>query len=136
MDIAEDEVDLESGFLLRPQAIPQAAPVTPPPPGGQPGQPPLPGSGPAPVTAGAGAGAAVISETPTAAAGVAGQKVVELSFTADRNGLFAAWNALANLADLAGKVVVSVRAESEQGFDPSKLQNGVLEPLREADLIP
>jgi hypothetical protein len=29
-----------------------------------------------------------------------------------------------------------VRAESEKGFDHSKLQNGVLEPLlREADLI-
>src|SRR5207249_6994872 len=29
-DIAEDEVDLESGFILMPQAIPQSAAVTPP----------------------------------------------------------------------------------------------------------
>jgi len=36
---------------------------------------------------------------------------------------------------LAGKVTVTVHAESEKGFDKSKLQNGVLEPLREADLI-
>jgi hypothetical protein len=49
--------------------------------------------------------------------------------------LYTAWNAIANLADLAGKVAVSVRAESEKGFDRNKLQNGVLEPLREADLI-
>ena len=42
---------------------------------------------------------------------------------------------MANLADMSGKVAVSVRAESEQGFDKSKLQNGVLEPLKEADLI-
>jgi hypothetical protein len=35
----------------------------------------------------------------------------------------------------AGKVKVTIRAESEKGFDKAKLQNGVLEPLREADLI-
>jgi len=29
----------------------------------------------------------------------------------------------------------SLRAESGKGFDRGKLQNGVLEPLREADLI-
>jgi hypothetical protein len=60
---------------------------------------------------------------------------VELSFTADRNGLFTAWHAMANLADMAGRVHVTIRAESGKGFDKAKLQNGVLEPLREADLI-
>jgi hypothetical protein len=30
---------------------------------------------------------------------------------------------------------VNLRAESVEGFDKNKLQNGVLEPLREADLI-
>jgi hypothetical protein len=54
---------------------------------------------------------------------------------ANRNSLYTAWNAMANLADLAGKVIVTVRAESPKGFDNSKLQNGVWEPLREADLI-
>ncbi|OFW15717.1 MAG: hypothetical protein A3F70_15730 [Acidobacteria bacterium RIFCSPLOWO2_12_FULL_67_14] len=61
--------------------------------------------------------------------------MVEFAFSADRNQLFAAWNALANLADLAGKVSVSVRAETNDGFDRSKLQNGVIEPLKEANLI-
>ncbi|WP_161952779.1 hypothetical protein [Moorella stamsii (nom. illeg.)] len=56
-------------------------------------------------------------------------------FVADRNQLFTAWNALANLADLAGKVSVIIRAEREDGFDRIKLQNGVIEPLKEADLI-
>ena len=60
---------------------------------------------------------------------------MELTFSADRDQLFTAWNALANLADMAGKVSVSVRAEAADGFDSSKLQNGVMEPLREADLI-
>jgi hypothetical protein len=58
-----------------------------------------------------------------------------LNFSANRDQLFAAWNAIANLADLAGKVNVTVRADSAEGFERSKLQNGVLEPLRESDLI-
>lgn len=42
---------------------------------------------------------------------------------------------MANLAEMAGQVTVTVKAQSETGFDKSKLQNGVMEPLREADLI-
>ena len=42
---------------------------------------------------------------------------------------------LANPADLAGKVSVTGRVDSAEGFDKDKLHNGVLEPLREADLI-
>jgi len=71
--------------------------------------------------------------SPTEASGA--QKCVEIIFSADRNQLFSAWNAIANLADLAGKVNVTVRADSAGGFDKNKLQNGVLEPLRESDLI-
>jgi len=35
----------------------------------------------------------------------------------------------------AGKVTVTVKAEKADGLDKAKLQNGVMEPLREADLI-
>jgi len=63
------------------------------------------------------------------------QSTVELAFSADRNQLFTAWNALANLADMAGKVTIIVHAASEAGFDQSKLENGVWEPLRETKLI-
>ncbi|MGD0649737.1 MAG: DUF499 domain-containing protein [Verrucomicrobiia bacterium] len=123
--VADDEIDFDTGFLMLPQAIPQPAsvaetatsvgggstpPVTVPPPV-------------APSAVGQPAG------TPVA------QKQLELSFTADRAQLFQAWNAVANLADMAGKVTVTVRAESAKGFDKAKLQNGVIEPLREADLI-
>ena len=131
--VSEDEIDLESGFLV----IPQAVPVQPP--------PPVPTSGEAPTIGGASnsptppqgspggvAGPAITSPSP---GGATAQKTVEISFSADRNQLFAAWNAIANLADLAGKVKVIVRAGSAEGFDKSKLQNGVLEPLRESDLI-
>jgi hypothetical protein len=124
--VAEDEIDLESGFIMMPQAVPKQTPVAPadlvltppvgPAPGSQPGGATTPGITPQPL-------------------GGPAQKVVEISFSADRNQLFAAWNAVANLADLAGKVSVSVHAESENGFDRGKLQNGVIEPLKEADLI-
>ena len=58
---------------------------------------------------------------------------VALSFTADQDALYGAWNALANLADLAGKVSISARAEGP--LDKARLENGVLEPLRELKLI-
>jgi hypothetical protein len=37
--------------------------------------------------------------------------------------------------DMTGKMTVTVKAASLSGFDKRKLQNGVLEPLRESDLI-
>ncbi len=127
--VAEDEIDLESGFIMMPQAIPQAAsqPVsdltlTPPVDG-------TPSAGGRPM------GMPGPGVTPLPPPGAPPQKVVEIAFSADRNQLFAAWNAVANLADLAGKVSVSLRAEAENGFDRSKLQNGVIEPLKEANLI-
>lgn len=46
--------------------------------------------------------------------------------SADRNAFFTAWNAAANLADMAGKVNVTLRAETNAGFDKSKLQNGAI----------
>ena len=36
---------------------------------------------------------------------------------------------------MPGKVNVTLHAQSEKGFDKSKLHNGVIEPLREANLI-
>jgi pyruvate-formate lyase-activating enzyme len=40
-----------------------------------------------------------------------------------------------NLADLADKVTTNVKAKKADRLDKIKLQNGVLEPLREADLM-
>lgn len=127
--LADDEIDLETGFLMMPVAIPVAAPAPPPgvgpvPPAGPPT--PAPPAGPDSVPGGG----------PTyPKSGGGPQRIVEIAFVADRNQVYSAWNAVANLAELAGKVTVSLRAESEGGFDRGKLQNGVLEPLKEADLI-
>jgi hypothetical protein len=63
------------------------------------------------------------------------EKSVQVAFGANRDELYTAWNAIANLVDLAGKVKVSVSATSEKGFDKNSLENGVLEPLRETKLI-
>jgi hypothetical protein len=124
--VAEDEIDLDTGFIMLPAAVPQAVPAVPPGP-----VPPGPGPGPTPP----GPGPVPPGTTPPGPTPPAVQRVVEIVFSADRNALFAAWNAVANLADMAGKVSVTLRAESETGFDRNKLQNGVMEPLREADLI-
>jgi hypothetical protein len=131
--IGEDEVDIDSGFLMLPSAIPQPAPATPagvPAPGAPPtptgGDLAFPGPG-APITS---------SPMPPITPGAGPQKVVDLSFTVSGSDrLYMAWQAIANLADMAGKLGITVHAESEGGFEKSKLQNGVLEPLREVDLI-
>jgi hypothetical protein len=127
--VADDEIDLESGFVMLPQAIPHPATTS--------GMTVETGPGTGPI----------IGPTPPISQPIAGSpsggqiqlpasdKLVELTFSADRNQLFTAWNAVANLADLAGKVTVTVRAENPAGFDKTKLQNGVIEPLQESDLI-
>jgi hypothetical protein len=60
---------------------------------------------------------------------------MRLSFKADRDKLFAAWNALANLADEAGEISVEITAIKPSGFDRTWLRNAVYEPLEEADII-
>jgi hypothetical protein len=122
--VADDEVDLESGFLIAPSAMPEAPKAAQP-----------EGEGGEPVGGGEGGGGEEPGDEPSGGGEAPLQKVVDLSFEADRDQLYAAWKPLANLADMAGKVRLSVHAESGKGFDKSKLENGVLEPLREADLI-
>ncbi len=128
--VPEDEIDLDSGFLIMPGAIPPApapagagsppegigergtgtwkSPVEPSPPGGS--NPPPP---PLPVC----------------------QKEVTIRITASRDQLFKAWQAISNLADKAGKASLEIKATSDQGFDPSWLRNAVYEPLEEAGVL-
>ncbi len=108
-----------------PPGVPQAAPSSPE----------TAPSGPTPSAGGPVPGPSPSGPTPQELPLTSKQKRVELTFTADRNQLFTAWNAVANLADMAGTVTVTVHADSEGGFDHSKLRNGVIEPLEEADLI-
>ena len=122
--VAEDEIDLEAGFLMTPGALPERQ-----------HRPPLPGQPehelqqpPTPYVQG---GADTADPQPPAA----GSSLRRLEFTADRDKLFSAWNALANLADLAGNVTVSLSVDEAVELDRQRLENGVLEPLRELGLI-
>ena len=59
-----------------------------------------------------------------------------ISFTAGSGELHEAWRALANLAELAGAVTISIKAANPAGsLDPAKLEHNVLEPLRELGLL-
>lgn len=60
---------------------------------------------------------------------------VAISFTADRDKLFDAWRALANLADLTGRITISAKAASADPLDRNRLEHAVLEPLRELGLL-
>lgn len=132
--VSADEIDLDSGFLILPRALPEpAAPGGAPTPaqtlqgiaatGGEVQQPtgagdapPIPGADPPPVP------------------GAAGD--VAISFTARSDKLYEAWQALANLADLAGQITISATAANPAApLDPAKLEHNVLEPLRELGLL-
>jgi len=120
--VAEDEVDLDMGFIMMPDAIPIAKPTEPPGPGPEPLGPQPPGPEPT-------------GPEPPGPEPSEEEKRVNITFSADREQLYTAWQAIANLADMAGKVTVSIDAESEEGFDKNKLRNAVIEPLQEADLV-
>ena len=128
--LAEDEVDFESGFIMVPSAVPEAAAA----PGGVPTVPGVPTLGPGtPVQPGVPRGA------PTPAPGKPPgerQNIVRLKFKATRDQMFKAFPAIANLADKSdeGKVNVNVEGTSAERFDPSWLRNAVEEPLDEADI--
>ena len=129
--VAEDEIDLDSGFLIAPAALPAPTAAMVPAPGGDAEDDDFHRS--------KHGGADLTRERKDAAEDVkpptAGSRDLTISFSADRNELYNAWNALANLADAAGRISVRVQATSDVGFDRAKLENGVLEPLRELGLI-
>jgi len=125
--LAGDEVDFETGFLVAPSALPDAAgeKTEPKADGGIGGKPP--GNG---------------STTSESSGGKQDEGVVSRSkallFHANRSQLFKAFQALANLADKSegGKVTVRIEATAAaaEGFDASWLRNAVEEPLDEAGI--
>ena len=128
-NVADDEIDLDSGFLILPRAIPEK-PVEPSSETG--------GGDQTTYETEPTGGASESQETTDpvdASPDVEDEREVAFSFTADSQALFHAWNALANLADLAGEVSISARAKPKSGFDKNTLEYGVLEPLRELGLI-
>ncbi len=127
--IPDDEVDLDSGFLVMPMAFPPA----PEPAGVSTGGEILEGG--VPYSGGAVETAETTGEKEGGIPTIQSRKDVTLVIKGSRDQLYKAWPAIANLADKAGKASIQVSATSEEGFDPSWLRNAVYEPLEEADVL-
>ena len=125
--VADDEIDLESGFLIVPTALP-TEPVTA-------SEQATGDAGESGSSAEGGSVGKAETATRSDEPHETGSRTVALSFVADRKNVYGAWNALANLADLAGVVSITATATAAAGYDRAKLENGVLEPLRELGLI-
>ena len=125
--VADDEIDLDSGFLIIPVALPEKPAISETVSDG------------GDVSGESGDGGlteeSVETGNDTTSAGGPGTRELALSFTAGQRELYTAWSALANLAGLAGEVSINARAKPPEGYDKAKLENGVLEPLRELGLI-
>lgn len=111
VEVPEDSVDLGSAAIVLPQGIEPEVRLEPP-------EEELPSE--------------VLPET--VPQGAAPQTAVRLHLRMTRQQLYACVNALANLAQAAGRIRVTVEAERAEGFDPEWLHNAVLEPLDEADV--
>ncbi len=112
-----DEVDLEKGFVILPTALPEF--VSP-----SIERPSLEGAG----------GDSGGSEGPRPPE-LGSESEVSYVLEANRDQLFKAWSALANLAEMAGKVVMHVQAKSDKKLDRNKLRNAVEEPLDELGVL-
>lgn len=120
-EVSPDEIDLERGCLLLPECVetpaPGVPPVSGPPDKGPNGVPPQPGPG-----------------TPPAPGGPRPQKVARVCITmrVGKTSLYKTFHPLANLAERADTIRVTVEAEHPEGFDATWLRNAVREPLEEA----
>jgi len=138
--LADDEVDLDSGFLILPAAIPEEQPVACP----KCGKMPCECTAPPPVCPKCGEFPCVCQVPPPICPKcgrypcvcTAQKTTVLYSFRATRDQLFKTFPALANLADKSdeGKIGVQVEGTASKGYDPSWLRNAVEEPLDEADV--
>jgi len=118
-EISVDEIDFDGGVILLPECIIEPAlpgpipPFTPPPGPGLGPIPPGPGPGPAPP-----------------GPGITTNVKIEMRLT--KQELYKTFNAMGNLAEKTGHILVFVEATKPDGFDRNWLRNAVKEPLEEA----
>lgn len=124
--VPADSIEPAAAFLIVPEAIESEAP----PPAFTPDQPQPAIGGATPTPSPTAITPGVTHPTP----GADRRTSVRLAMRMTRREIFASSNALANLADKAGGIQVTVEAERADGFDPAWLRNAVLEPLEEADV--
>ena len=136
--VSDDEIDLDSGFLIAPDAVP-----LPPP------QQPVIVSGvgvtgvSAPVpSVGFTVPTAPGIQPPQGVASTSGSTAqtirtgIRIAFPASRDDVFKSFQAIANLADKSddGKIQITVEGQSTAGYDANWLRNAVQEPLEESDI--
>lgn len=120
----EDEIDLDTGFLMHPDALPMRTAM-----GETKGnessthnpKTTLPNAARTKNDGG--------KQSPDE------KREISFSFAGDRDTLYDMWKIMANLSDISSRVSVTTKATLEEGFNKSELENGVLEPLRELGII-
>lgn len=128
--IADDEIDLETGFLMIPEVLPD---MSSQPAGSAIDESTAPDFESETRTGGLNRNLGNIEPIDSAIFPSTSDREIALSFTANKEALYDAWNALANLADLTGEISITIKAKGS--FDKGRLENNVLEPLRELKLI-
>jgi hypothetical protein len=130
VELPEDEIDPAAAFIVMPGAIASEAPPLPPiGTGGSPQTPPIT---PPPGTGGITIG---VTMPPGGGTGASRPTAIRLPLRMTRQQLYASFQAIGNLAQEAGSIRMTVEAEKADGFDPAWLQNAVVEPLEEADVV-
>ena len=129
-EVADDEIDLDAGFLIVPAAIPEkhAAPT------GETAVDDDVAGNPEESAAGGDSDEHSTGDGPGVIYPTEGREIA-VAFVADQRSFYEAWDALGNLATLAGTISIKASATAPEGFDKAKLENGVFEPLRELGLI-
>jgi len=135
----DDEIDLETGFLIAPAAVPAPPVISPGSSGSEPG--PASGGGTGPTADSGGSGDTSPDPGPSDGGGPGPEpdtkpKTFRYRFAANREQVYGAFQAVAILAEKAedGNVVIEIEATNQAGFDPNWLRNAVQEPLDEADV--
>ena len=119
--VFEDEIDLSSGLIAIPDALPQegiSVPIGEEPTTGGPGPEPPPTPGPEEPKPG------IFQKITT----------IRWRLKLNRQKLFKSFNALGNLAEKCKEIDLTVEAKSDEGIDPNWLRNAVKEPIEEANV--
>lgn len=123
----ETQIDMSTGLIVLPEAIEPESLTEVTEQGDS-------GAAQTAISTGAGDTGTALLDTTTDQTVSQLQTKIHLSMQVNRQQIYATTNALANLAQQAGSIRITVDAYKLDGFDQNWLQNAVLEPLDEADV--
>jgi len=123
----ETQIDMSTGLIVLPEAIEPESLTEVTEHGDS-------GAAQTAISTGSGDTGTILLDTTTDQTVSQLQTKIHLSMQVNRQQIYATTNALANLAQQAGSIRITVDAHKLDGFDQNWLQNAVLEPLDEADV--